>query len=66
VLTLGLFLLVINAAMLGLAGSFVPGFSVDGFGPALLGSIIVSVTSSIGSWWVGPGGRVESIRSQHR
>ena len=66
VLTLGLFLLVINAAMLGLAGSVVPGLQVDGFGPALLGSIIVSITSWIGSWWVGPGGRVESIHSGRR
>ena len=66
ILTLGLFLLVINAAMLGLAGSFVPGFEVDGFGPALFGSIIVSLTSWIGSWWVGPGGRVEAIYYERR
>ena len=66
VLTLGLFLLVINAGMLGLAGSFVRGLHVDGFGPALFGSIIVSMTSWIGSWWVGPAGRVESVRGGRR
>ncbi|WP_043362171.1 phage holin family protein [Belnapia sp. F-4-1] len=45
ILTLGLFLLVINAAMLGLTAALLPGFRVDGFWPALLGSIVVSVVS---------------------
>jgi putative membrane protein len=42
-LTLGLFLLVVNAAMLGLASWLVPGFEVAGFWPALWGAIVVSV-----------------------
>ncbi len=37
VLTLGLFLLVVNAAMLGLAALLVPGFRIAGFWPALFG-----------------------------
>jgi putative membrane protein len=49
VLTLGLFLLVINAAMLLLAGwlarQFGYGFHVDGFLTAMIGSLIVSFTS---------------------
>jgi putative membrane protein len=45
ILTLGLFLLVINAAMLGLTAWVLPGFRVDGFGPALLGAIVVSLVS---------------------
>jgi putative membrane protein len=45
VITLGLFLLVINAAMLGLVGWIVPGFGVHGFVAALLGSIVVSLVS---------------------
>ncbi len=45
ILTLGLFLLVINAAMLGLTAALLPGFRVDGFGPAVLGSIVVSLVS---------------------
>lgn len=49
VLTLGLFLLVVNAAMLGLVALLLPGFAISGFLPALLGSLIVSVTGWIGS-----------------
>lgn len=45
IVTFGLFLLVINAAMLGLAGWLVPGFVVSGFWPALFGAIVVSVVS---------------------
>ncbi len=45
VLTLGLFALVINALMLMLAGSFITGFRVEGFGAALIGSILLSVIS---------------------
>jgi Mycobacterial 4 TMS phage holin, superfamily IV len=41
ILTFGLFLLVVNALMLWLAASLVPGFAVAGFVPALLGAIPV-------------------------
>lgn len=44
-LTFGLFLLVVNAAMLGLAGWIVPGFTVGGFWPAFLGALVVSLVS---------------------
>ena len=47
--TLGLFLLVVNAAMLGLVAAFLPGFSIDGFWPAFWAAIIVSIVSWIGS-----------------
>jgi putative membrane protein len=47
VFTLGLFLLVINAAMVMLASRFVSGFEVDGFWWALLFSIVLSVVTSI-------------------
>jgi putative membrane protein len=43
VLTLGLFLFVINAAMFWAAARFLDGFSVVSFGSALLGSLIYSV-----------------------
>jgi putative membrane protein len=49
VLTLGLFLLVVNAAVIGLTAWLVPGFAIAGFVPALIGSLIVSVTGWIGS-----------------
>jgi putative membrane protein len=44
-LTLGLFLLVINAALLGLAALFTPGFRVRGFIPALIGSLALTIVS---------------------
>ena len=51
VLTLGLFYLVINALMLmlasWLAGQFGIGFQVDGFWPALWGSIVISIVSAL-------------------
>ncbi|MET0292628.1 MAG: phage holin family protein [Steroidobacteraceae bacterium] len=47
--TLGLFLLVVNAAMLGLVALMLQGFSISGFLPALLAGIIVSITGWIGS-----------------
>ena len=49
VVTLGLFLLVVNAAVFALVAALVPGFTVGGFGPALLGSLVVSVTGWIAS-----------------
>lgn len=49
VVTLGLFLLVINAAMLGLVAALLPGFTIAGFGPALLAALIVSATSWLAS-----------------
>jgi putative membrane protein len=62
ILTLGLFLLVINAGMLGLVAAFFDGFRISGFGAALLGAIVVSVTGWIASWFIGPRGRVEIVR----
>ena len=47
ILTLGLFLFVINAAMILLANSWIDGFSVSGFWTALLFSILLSFFKSI-------------------
>ena len=46
-LTLGLFIFVVNAVCLALAAWFVPGFSIDGFVAALLGALVISVVSWI-------------------
>jgi putative membrane protein len=46
ILTLGLFLFVINAIIILIADSIVPGFSVDGFLWALVFSLILSVINS--------------------
>ena len=60
-LTLGLFLLVVNAAMFGLVAALLDGFRVSSFGAALLGSIVVGLTGWVASWYVGPRGRVEVL-----
>ena len=44
-LTLGLFLLVVNAAMLGLTAALTDRLSVDGFGPAVLAALVISVVT---------------------
>jgi putative membrane protein len=59
VLTLGLFLWVVNAAMLGLVAALLDGFTLAGLGSALLGALVVSLTGWIASWYVGPSGRFE-------
>jgi putative membrane protein len=61
-ITLGLFLLVINAGMLGLVALMLKGFHIDGFWTAIAGSLIVSLVSWVGSWFIGPRGKVEVIR----
>lgn len=43
ILTLGIFFLVINALILRLAGNFVPGFYVAGFGPAFWGAAVLAL-----------------------
>ena len=58
-LTLGCFLLVINAAMLGLVAQLLDGFQLGDFFSALFASMIVSVTSGLASWNIGPGGRYD-------
>jgi putative membrane protein len=49
ILTLGLFLLVVNAAMFALVAWMLPGFTVSGFMAALLGWLIVTVVSWVAS-----------------
>jgi putative membrane protein len=62
--TLGLFLLVINAAMLGLVALMLPGFTIPGgFWSAVAAALIVSIVSWIGSWFIGSRGRVEILRA---
>ena len=43
ILTFGLFLLVVNALMLWLVAALVPGIRVQGFGSALLGSLVLTL-----------------------
>ena len=61
ILTLGLFLLVINAAMLGLVSWLLDGFEIAGFWSALFGSVVISVTGWLASGFIGSRGRVEAM-----
>ncbi len=61
ILTLGLFLLFLNAAMLNLAGWFVDGFEVVGFWSSVFGAIVISVVSGLCSSFIGPRGRYEVL-----
>jgi putative membrane protein len=45
ILTLGLFIFVINGLLFWAAGSFIPGFHVDGFWSGVFGAIIYSIIS---------------------
>jgi putative membrane protein len=47
ILTLGLFLLVVNAFLLKLASLFTPGFRVNGFLNAVLGSLVLTILTSV-------------------
>jgi putative membrane protein len=53
-LTFGLFLLVINALMLQLSAAMVPGVRVSGFGPALFGSLLLTILNLLVSIVFGP------------
>ncbi len=52
-ITLGLFLLIINAAMLGLVAKLLAGFTLSGFWAAFFGAILVSVFSGAASSLIG-------------
>ena len=62
--TLGLFIFVLNAFCFRLASVFVPGLSVHGFWAAFLGALIVSVVSWILTVFLSDTGRVSYYRSR--
>jgi len=59
VVTLGLFLLVLNAGMVALVAWIVPGFTISGFWTAVGAALIVSLVSWAASSVIGSNGRVE-------
>jgi len=65
-LSLGLFTLVINAAMLMLVSSVVPGFVVESFRAAFWGALLISLISWIVNIFVGGDGRFVFIKSVHK
>ncbi len=62
ILSLGLFMLVINALMLYFVGSLVPGFHVAGFWWALWGALIISIVSTVLNIMTGVGSSRVVIR----
>ena len=61
ILTLGLFLLVVNAGMLALVAWAFDNFHIAGFWSAVFGAVIISITSWLASWFIGPRGQLEVI-----
>ena len=59
IVTLGLLIFVLNAAMFGLVAAILDNFQVAGFWSALFGAVIVSITSTVASWTIGPDGKYE-------
>ncbi len=59
ILTLGLFLLVLNAGMVALVAWLVPGFHISGFWTAVGAALIVSLVSWAASSAIGSTGKVE-------
>ena len=51
-LTLGLFTFVVNAVMLKVMSWIVRSFRIDGFGPALLGAVVLAIVSALLNWLV--------------
>jgi putative membrane protein len=60
-LTLGLFLLVLNGLMVELVSWMLPGFFVAGLWPAIWTALIVSVTGWLVNSFIGPQGQVQVI-----
>jgi putative membrane protein len=65
VLTLGLFVLVVNAAMLSLASAFVPGFTVHGFWAALWGWLLLSFFTFVINVLIGEHGHIEVVHLRY-
>ena len=64
--TLGLFLVVLNGICLALTAWLVPGLHVAGFGPAVLGALVISVVSWLLTAFVSDRGHIERYRRIER
>lgn len=61
-ITLGLFLLVVNAGMLALVALMLSGFQINGFWTAVGASLVVSVISWLASGLIGNNGKFEVMK----
>jgi putative membrane protein len=59
--TLGFFMVLINAFLLYLVSGLVKGFLVSGFWPAVGGAILISIVSAILNLWISEQGRIEIV-----
>lgn len=66
ILSLGLFMVLINALLLHIVAWLVTGFVVEGFWPSVWGALLISVVSSILNLWVSEEGRVEVVVHRRR
>lgn len=66
ILTLGLFMVLINALLLQLVSVLVKGFIVEGFWPSVFGALLISVVSSILNVWVSEQGQIEVVVHKQR
>ena len=64
-ITLGLFVFVVNGLVLWLTSSLVAGFHVSGFGSAVLGALILSCVSFLLNLFLGDQGRIEYVYVEH-
>jgi putative membrane protein len=62
VITLGLFVLIVNGISLAIAAWLVPGFHIVGLWSATLGAIIVGLTSWAASAFIGGSGKIEKMK----
>ena len=60
ILSLGFFLLIVNTAMVALVAAMLPGFHIyGGFWSAFATALIVWLTGWLGSWLIGPRGKID-------
>jgi putative membrane protein len=62
VVTLGLFVLIVNGISLAIAAWLVPGFQIAGLWSATLGAILVGLTSWAASAFIGGSGKIERMK----
>lgn len=62
ILTLGLFILIVNGISLALVAWLVPGFQIAGLWSATWGAIIVGLTSWVSSHFIGNSGNIERMK----
>jgi putative membrane protein len=65
-LTLGLFLLIINTGMVALVAALLPGFHIRSFGAAFLGALVVWLTGWVANALIGSQGALDPYRHMRR